>query len=467
MTGRLIGCGVVLLLTLTATATLDPRAQAGAFVALLAAASLAYLVALHAISLRAPTPPFAPAKAAPPSAGRDAPLLVCLGLALVWRLVLLGAAPLVSDDVYRYVWDGRVQQVGISPYAIAPADRTAAPFHTDVTRRIDPASAALPSIYPPLAQRFFLMVTLVDDSALAMLLAILVCDLLVGAILWRWLGAAGRSRWWVLAWAWHPLVAMEGAGGGHIDLLGTLLLVAAAYALAWRRTLLAAVALAGAIAVKFLPIVLLPLFWRRVRPMDAAAGALVVALLYLPFVTATGDWLPVGSLGTYVAQWRFNGPPFRWLATGLGATGAAAAALAAGLAVAGWMRRTRSRYDPAAWAWPLAAAVLLMPAIYPWYLVWCIPFLVRPTAVQPVLWPLAVWTLSAMATYLVWTPFLAGEGWVLPAWVEVAEYGLVAAAGVWAIRQRRLPPGAPVAVDKNQAAGDDEDRQSARGARAS
>ena len=467
MTGRLIGCGVVLLLSLTATATFDPRAHAGAFVALLAVASVAYLVALHAISQGPPTPPFAPAPAAPPSGRGDVPLLVCLGLALAWRLVLLGAAPLVSDDIYRYVWDGRVQQVGISPYAIAPADRTAAAFHTEVTRRIDPTSAVLPSIYPPLAQRFFLLVTWIDDSVLAMLLAMLACDLLVGAILWRWLGVAGRSRWWVLAWAWHPLVAIEGAGGGHIDLFGTLLLVAAAYALAWRRTLLAAVALAGAIAVKFLPVVLLPLLWRRIRPIDATAGVLVVALLYLPFVASTGDWLPVGSLGAYIAQWRFNGPPFRWMAASVGAAGATAAAVAAGLVVAGWMRRTRSRYDPAAWAWPLAASVLLMPAIYPWYLVWCIPFLVRPTAAPPVIWPLAVWTLGAMATYLVWTPFLAGEGWVLPGWVEAIEYGLVAAVGIWAYRQRRLPPGGPAAVDKNQAAGDDEDRQPARGARAS
>ena len=417
MTGRIIACGVVLLVTLTATATFDGRAHARAFVALLAVASLAYLVALHAVAVRS----HAPVSSAPPSAHVDTPLLVCLGLALLWRLALLGAAPLVSDDIYRYIWDGRVQQVGISPYAIAPADRAAAPFHTEVTRRIDPTSAVLPSIYPPLAQRFFLAVTLIDDSVLAMMLAILVCDLLIAAILWRWLGAAGRSRWWVLAWAWHPLVAIEGAGGGHIDLLGTLLLVAAAYALAWRRTLLAAIALAGAIAVKFLPVVLLPLFWRRVRLIDAATGVLVVALLYLPFVTTTGDWLPVGSLGTYVAQWRFNGPPFRWIAAGVGAAGAAAAAVVAGLAVAGWMRRTRSRYDPAAWAWPLAASIVLMPAVYPWYLVWCIPFLVRPTAPPPVIWPLAVWTLGAMATYLVWTPFLAGEGWTLPGWVEVVE----------------------------------------------
>ena len=446
MTVRIVACGIVLLTSLCATAVFDARANAEAFVALLAVASIAYLAALHAIARQPPSldAPSLIRRTTPGARTLDVgyPLLLCLALALIWRIALLAASPLVSDDVYRYIWDGRVQQIGVSPYAITPADPTGAVFHTDATRRIDPASAVLPSVYPPLAQRFFLLVTLLDDSVLAMTLAVLLCDLLIVALLWSWFTAAGRSRWWVLAYAWHPLVALEGAGGAHVDLLGTLLLVAAAYALAWRRSLLAAVSLAGAIAVKFLPVVLLPIFWRRIRPIDAAAGAMVIGLLYLPFMTATGDGLPVGSLGTYVAQWRFNGPPFRWLEAGIGAYGGVAVAVAAGLGVAAYLRRTRPHYDPAAWAWPLAATLCLMPAIYPWYLVWLVPFLVRPAASPPVIWPLGIWTLACMATYVVWTPFLAGEGWVLPVWVEAAEYACVATAALWGWRRRPAAPGA-------------------------
>ena len=448
MTTRIVACGIVLLVSLSATATFDARAHAGIFLALLGIASAAYLIALGGIARQPPSADAArygrsSTPQAPASRGVSRPLLLCLAFALVWRIVLLAAAPVVSDDVYRYIWDGRVQQVGVSPYAIAPTDPTGVIFHTQTTRRIDPVSAALPSIYPPLAQRFFLAVTLIDDSVLAMTLAVVLCDLLIIALLWHWFTMAGRSRWWVLAYAWHPLVALEGAGGAHVDMLGTLLLVAAAYALAWRRSLLAAVALAGAIAVKFLPVVLLPIFWRRVRLVDVAAGVAVMALLYLPFIMTTGDWLPVGSLRTYVAQWRFNGPPFRWIAAGIGAPAAAALAAVAGIAVAAYMRCTRPLHDPAAWAWPLAASLCLMPAIYPWYLVWLVPFLVRPAATPPVIWPLGVWTLASMATYVVWTPFLAGEGWVLPGWVEPVEYGTVAAAALWVWRQRAsASPGA-------------------------
>ena len=103
---------------------------------------------------------------------------------------------------------------------------------------------------------------------------------------------------------------------------------------------------------------------------------------------------PAGSLGTYLAQWRFNGPLFRWLAAWLGTAPVVALAVAAGLAVAVHARRTRDRDDPAAWIWPLAAAICLLPAIYPWYLVWLIPFLGPLTA-----WPVVVWTLASMLTY--------------------------------------------------------------------
>ncbi len=437
---RVLACGVVLAAALAAAAALDARRQAEAFVALLGVASLAYVAALRLVGR------LAGAGSTPRAGGRA--LAACLLLGVVWRLVLLVSAPLVSDDVYRYVWDGRVQQHGLNPLRTAPADPALSRLHTDVTRRIDPTSAVLPSIYPPLAQRFFLGVTSVHESVLAMAAAVLVCDLLLIALIWRWLAVTGRNPWWVLGYAWHPLAALEGAGGAHIDVVGALLLVAAVYALSRGRSLLAAMGFAGAFAVKFLPVVLLPLLWRRLRLTDAAVVALLVVLLYLPFLD--GWQLPAGSLGAYLAQWRFNGPLFRWLASWTGTAPVIALSVAAGLAVAVHARRARDRDDPAAWSLPLAAAICLLPAIYPWYLVWLIPFL--GPAVN---WPLVVWTLASMLTYTVWTPHLAGDGWVLPVWVEPVEYGLVAAAGGWTwwTGRRRVRPGAARRVDKGSAAG--------------
>lgn len=414
-----LACGAAQLLLLAGVARLDARVETAAFLWLLGGASVAYAVVLLLLARGAH--------------GTRRQLAVCLLLAVAGRIVLTGAAPIASDDVYRYLWDGRVQRHGHNPYAAAPADPALAALHTVDTRRIDPTSAVLPAIYPPAAQLFLRGVTAVDESVAAVVAAIVICDLLVMLLLWRWLAALGRSPWWVLAYAWHPLPAVEGAAGGHLDLLGTLLLLAAAAALHARRTLTAALALGAAFSVKFLPLVLAPLLWRRVRLRDALAAVGLVALLYAPFAGGAAG-LPLGSLPDYAAQWRFNGPLFAAVEAGAGTVFAFALALGAGLAVAAVARVRLPAAAPEAWAWPLAATLVLLPTVYPWYLVWLVPFLTTQRT-----WPLAVWTLVVPLTYLVWASRAAGAGWVLPGWVEPLEYGLLAAAlaAAWLMGRRR------------------------------
>ena len=96
-------------------------------------------------------------------------------------------------------------------------------------------------------------------------------------MLWRWLVVTGRSEWLALAYAWNPLVVLEIAHSGHIDALGALWIAASAYWLTRRRTALASIAFVLAVTTKLLPIVLLPLFWSRIRLRDALAGAALFA----------------------------------------------------------------------------------------------------------------------------------------------------------------------------------------------
>lgn len=423
----LLACGIVLAVALGTAGRMDARGEAGRFAALMMLAGAAYIASLCVV------------RRGPPAG--TGTLVACVAVAVAARAALAAGAPLVSDDVYRYIWDGRVQQFGLSPYEAVPDDPALAALHTAETRRIDPTSAVLPSIYPPLAQRFFLAVTAVDDSVAAMVAAVVLCDLLTLLVLWRWLAGSGRNPWWVLAYGWHPLVILEGASGAHVDAVGTLLVVLGARALARRRSLAAALALAAAVAVKFLPLVLAPLLWRRVRLRHAAAAGVGLALLYLPFVGPDGT-LPIGSLATYAAQWRFNGPLFRGLELWVGIPGAVAAAVGAGLAAAAAARRRLGPDDPAAWAWPLGITVAFLPAVYPWYLVWVTPFLTSRAVA-----PLTAWTVVAPLTYLVWTPHLAGEGWFVPGWVELVEYGLVTGVAAWvwstASIDKRNPAGRP------------------------
>jgi alpha-1,6-mannosyltransferase len=209
-------------------------------------------------------------------------------------------------------------------------------------------------------------------------------------------------------------------------------LSAAALARRWRAT--AAVALGLAVAVKFLPIVLLPLYWKRVRIRDAALGAAVVGLLYLPFLHH--GHILTGSLGTYVQTFRFNGPVFAALARLAPARWLAGLAVLVGLATATWLRLRTRKWSPDQFAWPMAASLFCAPVVFPWYLLWLLPFLTSPSTLL-----IIIWTVSIIATYIMWHLRTLGHGWgALPDWVMLLEYGCVAIAA--GIMRRINRPGA-------------------------
>lgn len=349
------------------------------------------------------------------SAASKQALLISLTLAACWRIPLLLMPPNLSTDVYRYVWDGRIQQLGYNPYLTVPSEHQE--LHTAETRLMN--HRALPTPYPAGAELFFRAVMTVHESARAMKAALTICDAALVAVLLLWLVDSGRNPWWILAYAWNPLVSLEGAGNGHVDLLGTLLLVLTAFSLSRGRRTIAAMALALGVAVKFLPVVLLPLFWRRMRTRDAALALALLAALYLPFVNSVA--LPFGSLGAYLALWRMNGPVYSALEHFLPIPALAVLPAASGIAVAGWARRHWAIESPDTWAWPIAIALLFAPTVYPWYLLWLTPFLFSASTL-----PLAVWSVSVLITYS-----------ALPDWAAVViEYGPMAIAILWMILRR-------------------------------
>lgn len=348
-------------------------------------------------------------------------LFAAFALAVAFRLPL--ALPLVGtdNDMMRYVWDGRVQQLGYNPYLVLPADPAMAATHNDETRAMPSRRARTP--YPPGAQLFFRFVVGLHDSSRAMKLALVSCDLMTIVLVWRWLAITGRREWRALAYAWNPLVIVEIAFGGHIDALGAMWIVASALWLARQRTLLASIAFVLAVATKLLPIVLLPLYWRRVRWRDAAAGAALMAAVYAPFVYA--HTIPLGAVPNVVAHIRFNGPVFRAIAAGATPQGAAVLAIALGLAVAAWARWRLDADDPAAWAWPMALALACAPVVYPWYLLYFTPFLFTAATL-----PLLTWTFSVVPVYTVWEIASQGGRWIVPTAIMVMEYAAPCAVGV-------------------------------------
>ncbi|MBZ5615501.1 MAG: hypothetical protein LAO23_15950 [Acidobacteriia bacterium] len=358
--------------------------------------------------------------------------VVVLGLVLaaVWHIEFLRVPPGADDDIHRYVWDGRLQRLGYNPYIVVPSDPAVNGLHTPETRNLNHSD--LPSPYPAGAQLFFRAVTAIHESTFALKVAFVVCEFAIVFVLLDLLRCTRQEQrpHLVLAFAWNPLLAIEVAGSGHIDIVGALLLVVSAAALVRRWRAMAAVALGLAVAVKFLPVVLLPLYWKRVRIRDAALAAAVVGLLYVPFLNH--GHIPIGSLGTYVHSFRFNGPVFAALDQVAPPQLVAGLAVLVGFLTAVWLRSKAPAWSPNLFAWPMAASLLCAPVVYPWYLLWLLPFLMPASTV-----PIVVWTVSIIPTYYVWYLRTLGRPWLVPGWAMLLEYGCVATAGAM-IALRRL-----------------------------
>ena len=357
-------------------------------------------------------------------------VVIGLILAAVWHIEFLRLPPGVDDDIYRYLWDGRLQRLGYNPYIVIPSDPAAKGLHTPETRKLN--NPDLPSPYPAGAQLFFRAVTAIHESTFALKVAFVLCDLAIVLVLLDVLRFHRQGAHLVLAYAWNPLLAIEVAGNGHIDIVGALLLLVSAAALGrrWRAT--AAVTLGLAVAVKLLPIVLLPLYWKRVRIRDAALAAAVVGLLYVPFLNH--GRIPIGSLGTYVQSFRFNGPVFAVLDRVAPPQLLVGLAALVGLVTAAWLRSASPEWSPNAFAWPMAASLLCAPVVFPWYPLLLLPFLTSASTLL-----IIVWTVSIIPTYVMWHLRTPGRPWgALPGWVMLLEYGCVAiaAAIIWLCRGR-------------------------------
>jgi hypothetical protein len=406
--------GIVLLVALTICARNLGSMGAPAFIIPLAIGGIAYLLAVWTLFSASTFP--------------RRVLVIGLALAAVWHLPFLFMPPGPDDDIHRYIWDGRVQRLGYNPYVLIPGDPAFAGLHTAETRTLNHPD--VPSPYPAGAELFFRGVTAIHESVFAMKAAFVICDFAIVFILLEVLRRSGQEAHWVLAYAWNPLLAVEVAGSGHIDIVGALLLVISVAALLRRWRAIAALAFGLAVAVKLLPIVLLPLYWKRVRIRDIVLSAVAVALLYVPFLEH--GRIPLGSLSAYVQIFRFNGPMFATLERTAAPQFVAVLAALAGLLTAIWIRSKSAEISAEAFAWPMAASLFCAPVVYPWYLLWLMPFARSVSTV-----PLIVWTVSIIPIYYVWHLRAMGRPWSLPFWAMLLEYGCVAVA--WAfIRFRGL-----------------------------
>jgi hypothetical protein len=307
-------------------------------------------------------------------------LVAVLMVAILMRLAALIAPPYLSDDINRYVWDGRVEAAGINPYRYIPADPHLAALRDETIYPKINRSDYAPTIYPPVAEYIFFLGTRVRESLTAMKATLLAFELAGMVLLLRLLEDWHLPRERILIYAWHPLALWEFAGSGHVDAAIVTFVVLALWARRREKPWLTGSALAAAALVKFFPAVLFPALYRRWDWKMPLAAALTVIIAYLPFAGAGSAVL--GFLPGYLHEegLRSGAGFFLWsLVTGLTPLEhlgpAPYLALGAAALVALAVRclfLAEDRYLASALTLAVAAMVLLSPH-YPWYFAWLVP----------------------------------------------------------------------------------------------
>jgi hypothetical protein len=316
---------------------------------------------------------------------RSRPISVALivGFAVLFRVALLSSPPVLSSDVYRYIWDGRVQTAGINPYLYPPSAQELVPIRDEeiffhINRR------DVPTIYPPGAQMLFAFSAVIFPNSVTGLKALmLLFDIGTLLLILHLLKKTGTRSDRVLLYAWSPLVIFELAGSGHLEVLMLPFVLLAFLAQMDEKPVLAGTALGVATLIKLYPAALLPaLYTRRDRRFPLAFGA-TIALGYLPYLYGARGRV-VGFLPAYFGPWEDFNVGLRYFVTSALApftTDPRSIAMLLLTALLGVMAVYILRQrDAHAFLWHgylmVSAYLLLLPtSFHPWYLIWILPFL--------------------------------------------------------------------------------------------
>src|SRR5713101_5235171 len=222
--------------------------------------------------------------------GARSTLLIVLLFAGLFRLGIVFAPPYLSDDIFRYIWDGRVQATGVNPYRYIPADEHLRSLRDEAIYPYINHRDSAPTMYPPAAEFMYFLTTRISESVTWMKLTMVGFELITVWILMELLASFGMARQRILIYAWHPLAVWEFAGSGHVDPLAFVFIALALLARRRNWETVIGISLGLATLAKLFPIVLFPALYKRWGWKMPLALVVTIVAGYLPY-------LGVGPLG--------------------------------------------------------------------------------------------------------------------------------------------------------------------------
>jgi hypothetical protein len=343
------------------------------------------------------------------SAKSEGDIRCWLRVSILLRCILLFAFPQLSDDVYRFLWDGYLLSSGNNPYGMSPFEWLWAegkPEGLGISLYDQLNSRHYATVYPPFAQLSFALAVLAGGqswywSAFFLKLILLASELLTLWLLPRLLGASGLPSKNVLLYALNPLVILEGVGNLHYEVVVVAFVLLGVFLWYRNRHTLAALCMALAVAVKLLPLIFLPFWFRRadngqLMRFYGISGALLL-LFFVPAIAGVHLTHPFGSLLLFFQNFEFNAGIFnlfKWIGiwiTGYNPIKSVGALFAlqifAGILIGAWVQRDLSiRGLFRNMMFGLSLYLFLSTTVHPWYLIPLLAFSTFTTFRYPLLW---------------------------------------------------------------------------------
>ena len=320
-------------------------------------------------------------------------------VAILIRALFVPRPPELSDDLFRYLWDGLRLLSGHNPYALPPAAVPAQDAGTAaLLARVN--HAGLTTIYPPVAQWVFAAGAALKSGPMGIKTVLAIFDVMTCALIVRLLRIIEKPAWLALLYAWHPLAVLEIAASGHIDAAGIFFLVAAVYVLAPQPEMpgaavprarrqrclafAAGVFFSMAVLTKLFPLVFFPgllimagRYRRSLFCLGFAVGSLFFVLPFIPDIRHA--WT---TLSLYARTWEFSGFLYRLLRLAPLSGIQIRCLLGGGFAVAVFIAYRSIGTGRAAIPLTLdrfyllaLVFLLLTPTLHPWYALYLVFFL--------------------------------------------------------------------------------------------
>ncbi len=229
-------------------------------------------------------------------------LYLIIFFSILFRIILLPSPPSLSDDIYRYLWDGRVQSHGINPYKYPPNSDKLAFLKDEYADKVNEPTR--PTIYPPLAQIVSLAGVNISYTVTFMKLIYVIFDILLIFVIYKILLFRGDNILKVIIYAWNPVAVIEFASNGHNDSMAIFFLFLSFYLAMKDRPFLSVSSLSFSVLSKYTPMILLPFYYKKIDKRAILLFPLIIIVLFWPYRNGIEELL--GGIKIYSHLQKFN-----------------------------------------------------------------------------------------------------------------------------------------------------------------